>query len=83
MPESRHLSYKFQRLREAIRESIAAGELAQRLPGERELAREWLDNALTLIDAKLHTLPPDAPDRPGALEERAHIVLELGKLKLR
>ena len=42
------MSYKFQRLREKIREAIASGELQGKLPGERTLARRFDVNAKTL-----------------------------------
>ncbi len=42
------LSYKFQRLREALRAAIETGELTGRLPGERELAKRFGANAKTL-----------------------------------
>ena len=42
------MSYKFQRLREQIREAIASGELQGKLPGERALARRFDVNAKTL-----------------------------------
>ena len=42
------LSYKFQRLREQLRQAIASGELAGKLPGERELSRRFSVNAKTL-----------------------------------
>jgi hypothetical protein len=45
------LSYKFQRLREKLRQSIASGELSGRLPGERKLARKFRVNAKTLSKA--------------------------------
>jgi Bacterial regulatory proteins, gntR family len=45
------LSYKFQRLREKIRQAVASGELAGKLPGERELARHFHVNAKTLSKA--------------------------------
>jgi DNA-binding transcriptional regulator YhcF (GntR family) len=45
------LSYKFQRLREKLREAISAGELSGRLPGERKLARKFRVNAKTLSKA--------------------------------
>jgi Bacterial regulatory proteins, gntR family/Periplasmic binding protein-like domain len=48
--ESDH-SYKFQRLREKIRQAVATGELAGKLPGERELARRFQVNAKTLSKA--------------------------------
>jgi DNA-binding transcriptional regulator YhcF (GntR family) len=52
MPESTdRLSYKFQRLREAIRQAVTAGELGQKLPGERELARQFGVNAKTISKA--------------------------------
>ena len=45
------LSYKFQRLREKLRQAIASGELAGKLPGERALARQFNVNAKTLSKA--------------------------------
>ncbi len=45
---SARLSYKFQRLRERIRQSIVAGELSGKLPGERELARRFKANPKTM-----------------------------------
>ncbi len=45
------MSYKYQRLRERIKEAIATGELAGKLPGERELARTYHANAKTLSKA--------------------------------
>lgn len=52
MSESRqHLSYKFQRLRETIREAITTGEFSEKLPGERELARKFGVNAKTISKA--------------------------------
>ncbi|MGD1276564.1 MAG: GntR family transcriptional regulator [Tepidisphaeraceae bacterium] len=45
------LSYKFQRLREKIRQAVASGELSGKLPGERELARRFHVNAKTLSKA--------------------------------
>lgn len=42
------LSYKFQRLRERIRQAIENGELSGKLPGERTLARRFHANAKTL-----------------------------------
>ena len=45
------LSYKFQRLRERIRAAIESGELAGKLPGERQLARRFKVNAKTLSKA--------------------------------
>jgi DNA-binding LacI/PurR family transcriptional regulator len=44
-------SYKFQRLRERIRQAVASGELSGKLPGERELARRFQVNAKTLSKA--------------------------------
>jgi hypothetical protein len=49
--EGSSLSYKFQRLREKLREGIANGELAGKLPGERSLARRFQVNAKTLSKA--------------------------------
>jgi DNA-binding MarR family transcriptional regulator len=45
------MSYKFQRLRERIRQAVANGELSGKLPGERELARRFQVNAKTLSKA--------------------------------
>src|ERR1700691_2519383 len=45
------LSYKFQRLREKIRQAVAKGELAGKLPGERALAKRFHVNAKTLSKA--------------------------------
>ena len=45
------LSYKFQRLREKLRQAIASGELNGKLPGERALARRFHVNAKTLSKA--------------------------------
>src|SRR5437868_15436500 len=45
------MSYKFQRLREKLRQAIASGELAGKLPGERTLARRFHVNAKTLSKA--------------------------------
>jgi hypothetical protein len=45
------MSYKFQRLRERIRQAVASGELSGKLPGERELARRFRVNAKTLSKA--------------------------------
>src|SRR5687768_3092326 len=45
------LSYKFQRLREKLRDAIASGELQGKLPGERALARRFNVNAKTLSKA--------------------------------
>src|SRR5271170_7983312 len=50
-PGDSSLSYKFQRLRERIRQSVASGELSGKLPGERELARRFHVNAKTLSKA--------------------------------
>ncbi len=36
-PNASGMSYKFQRLRERIRQAVSSGELAGKLPGEREL----------------------------------------------
>jgi len=44
-------SYKFQRLRERLRQAVASGELKGKLPGERELARRFQVNAKTLSKA--------------------------------
>jgi hypothetical protein len=45
------LSYKFQRLREKLRQAIGSGELAGKLPGERSLAKRFHVNAKTLSKA--------------------------------
>lgn len=45
------LSYKFQRLREQIRNAIVSGELAGQLPGERELGKRFNANAKTINKA--------------------------------
>lgn len=42
------LSYKFQRLRERLRQAVINGELTGRLPGERELARRFKANPKTI-----------------------------------
>jgi hypothetical protein len=43
-----HLSYKFQRLREQLRQAVLSGELTGRLPGERVLAKQFGANPKTL-----------------------------------
>ncbi len=48
---AKRLSYKFQRLREQIREAILRGEFDQQLPGERELGRRFEANAKTVNKA--------------------------------
>ncbi len=45
------LNYKFQRMRERLREAVASGELAGKLPGERILAARYNVNAKTLSKA--------------------------------
>ena len=45
------LSYKFQRLRERLREAISIGTLSGKLPGERTLAQRFHVNAKTLSKA--------------------------------
>src|ERR1700730_6954512 len=45
------LSYKFQRLREKLRQAITSGELSGKLPGERALAKRFHCNAKTLSKA--------------------------------
>ncbi len=50
-PNASGMSYKFQRLRERIRQAVSSGELAGKLPGERELARRFRVNAKTLSKA--------------------------------
>src|SRR5688572_5803761 len=51
VPTDGPLSYKFQRLRERLRAAVASGELAGKLPGERQLARRFRVNAKTLSKA--------------------------------
>src|SRR5258708_25105189 len=48
------LSYKFQRLRERLRDAVVNGELSGKLPGERELARRFKANPKTLSKALTH-----------------------------
>jgi DNA-binding transcriptional regulator YhcF (GntR family) len=43
--------YKYQRLRERLRDAIVRGELNAKLPGERELARRYGANAKTINKA--------------------------------
>ena len=45
------MSYKYQRLRERLRSAVKTGELAGKLPGERELARRFSANAKTINKA--------------------------------
>ncbi len=45
------LSYKFERLREKLRNAIISGDLAGKLPGERALAKRFHVNAKTLSKA--------------------------------
>ena len=45
------LSYKFQRLREKLRQAVVDGELSGKLPGERALAKRFHVNAKTLSKA--------------------------------
>ncbi len=47
----RRLSYKFQRLREELRNAIVGGELRGRLPGERDLGRRFGANPKTINKA--------------------------------
>lgn len=49
--DASRLSYKFQRLREQLREAIAGGQFAGRLPGERDLGRRFGANAKTINKA--------------------------------
>jgi hypothetical protein len=44
-------TYKFQRVRERLRQAIQSGELSGKLPGERELARRYEVNAKTISKA--------------------------------
>lgn len=48
---SGELSYKFQRLRERLRQAVTSGELSGKLPGERVLAKRYNCNAKTLSKA--------------------------------
>lgn len=50
-PDLPRLSYKFQRLREQLRQAIITGELTGRLPGERALGRRFEANAKTINKA--------------------------------
>ena len=50
-PREAGMSYKFQRLREKLREAIRSGEFAGKLPGERTLAKRFEVNAKTLSKA--------------------------------
>jgi len=45
------VTYKYQRVRERLRQAIMSGELAGRVPGERELARRYQANAKTINKA--------------------------------
>lgn len=45
------LSYKYQRLRERLREAVLKRELPPKLPGERELGRQYGANAKTINKA--------------------------------
>ncbi|HSW45925.1 MAG TPA: substrate-binding domain-containing protein [Phycisphaerae bacterium] len=45
------MSYKYQRLREQLRQAILSGELSCRLPGERVLAKRYQANAKTVNKA--------------------------------
>src|SRR5579862_682960 len=49
--ENSAFSYKFQRLREKLRQAVASGELSGKLPGERTLAKRFHVNAKTLSKA--------------------------------
>jgi len=48
---TRRFSYKFQRLREQIRQDIQAGRFGDKLPGERQLAQLYKANAKTINKA--------------------------------
>lgn len=50
-PEGKRLSYKFQRLREQLRQAIRRGDFSGQLPGERELGRQFEANAKTINKA--------------------------------
>ena len=45
------MSYKYQRLREKLRQAVTTGELTGKLPGERALAKRFHVNAKTLSKA--------------------------------
>ena len=45
------MSYKYQRLREKLRQAVSSGELSGKLPGERALAKRFHVNAKTLSKA--------------------------------
>src|SRR4051812_39896521 len=45
------MSYKYQRLREKLRQAVVTGELSGKLPGERALAKRFHVNAKTLSKA--------------------------------
>ena len=49
--QTSRMSYKFQRLREKLRQAVASGELSGKLPGERALAKRFHVNAKTLSKA--------------------------------
>jgi hypothetical protein len=49
--QAARLSFKFERLRERLRDAIVAGEFKGRLPGERQLAARFRVNAKTLSKA--------------------------------
>ncbi len=49
--QTARLSYKFQRLRERIRQAVQSGELTGKLPGERTLAKKFDANPKTLSKA--------------------------------
>ncbi len=49
--QTEHLSYKFQRLRERLRQAVVSGELSGKLPGERGLAKVFRANPKTLSKA--------------------------------
>lgn len=51
LPEARRLSYKFQRIREQLRQAIRRGDFSGQLPGERELGRRLEANAKTINKA--------------------------------
>lgn len=50
-PRQAGMSYKFQRLREKLRQAIRSGEFNGKLPGERMLAKRFAVNAKTLSKA--------------------------------
>ena len=59
--------YKYQRLRDRLRQAVQSGELSGKLPGERELARRYDANAKT-VNKALCDLTTE-----GLLEDDLHV----------